>query len=230
MPESRRRTRRGRQVGRGSRDNDSLSMTRPRRRKTNYWYLAASATIAILVIAGFALGSVRLGGGGGAASTGSSQQAVEGIGVRQLVMPDTYQGSPHVIEGDSVSYSTVPPTSGKHWDRWAECGFYQDGLPDERITHNLEHGNIVVSYNLTAADDVSRLRNVLDDTDFYPAWGLARYYDKISEGQVALAAWGVLDIMDGIDAERIGAFFDAYSGNLGPEKIDCRNAPHRMGG
>ena len=228
MPESRRRTRRGRQVGRGSRANDSLSMTRPRRRKTNYWYLAASATIAVLVIAGFALGSVNFGGqGGGVAQTGSSQQAVEGIGVRRVIMPDTYP-DPHVFEGESVDYSTIPPTSGKHWDRWAQCGFYQDGLPDERITHNLEHGNIVVSYNLTAAGDVSRLREVLDDTDFYPAWGLARYYDEISEGEVALSAWGVLDIMEGIDAERIKRFFDAYSGNLGPERIDCREAPVQM--
>ena len=228
MPESRNRRRRGRQTGRGSRANDTLSMTRPRRRKTNVWYLAASATIAVLVIAGFALGSVRLGGGGGSANTGSSQRAVEGVGVAREIMPNTYPNS-HVPEGDSVTYSTIPATSGKHWDQWAQCGIYQDGLPDERITHNLEHGNIIVSYNLTASEDLSRLRGVLDATDFFPAWGLARPYDKISEGQVALTAWGVLDIMEGIDAERIQRFFDAYSGTLAPEQIDCRSAPHRMG-
>ena len=52
----------------------------------------------------------------------------------------------HVPEWQSVAYSTTPPTSGPHWDRWADRGFYPDGLPDELIAHNLEHGNIVVSY------------------------------------------------------------------------------------
>ena len=216
-------------MGRGSRSNDALSISRPRRRKTNYWYLAASATIAVLVIAGFALGSVRLGGNSGGVPTGSREQFEEGVGVSHPIMSNTYPNS-HVPETDSVSYSTTPSTSGKHWGRWAQCGFYQDGLPDERITHNLEHGNVIVSYNLTAGEDVSRLRDVLDDIDFFPAWGLARYYDKIPNGQVALTAWGVLDTMEGIDAKRIQQFFDAYSGTLGPERIDCRTAPFRMDG
>ena len=228
MPESRRRKRRGRVVGRGSSDSDSLSITRPRRKKTNYWYLAASAIIAFLVIASFALSGTNFGGaGGGTASTGSSQQFKEGVGVSHPIMANTYP-NPHVFEGESVSYSTTPPTSGKHWDRWAQCDFYTEGLSDERITHNLEHGNIIVSYNLSGGNDISRLRDALDDTDFYAAWGLARFYDKIPEGQVVLTTWGVMDTMEGTDAERIKRFFETYAGTLGPERVDCRNAPYQM--
>ena len=228
MPESKHRMRRGRRVGRGS-SNDSLSLARPRRKKTNPWYLAASVTIAILVIGGFALGSVNLGGGSGRVPTGDSNQFEDGVGTFQTVMANSYP-NPHVPEGEIVAYSTTPPTSGKHWDRWAQCGFYEDGLDDERITHNLEHGNIIVSYNLTLPEDVSRLRDVLGDIDFFPAWGLARFYDKIPEGQIALATWGVMDTMDEIDAERIQRFFDAYSGTLGTESVDCRTAPFSMPG
>lgn len=227
MPESKHRMRRGRRVGRGSRSNDTLSLAKPRRRRTNPWYLAASVTIAILVIGGFAVGGLRLGGGSGRAPTGDSDRFEEGVGVSQAVMANIYP-NPHVFEGESVSYSTTPPTSGKHWDRWAQCDFYTDGLEDERIAHNLEHGNIIVSYNLTTDEDVRRLRDVLDDTDFFPAWGLARFYDKIPEGQVALATWGVLDTMEEIDAARIQQFFTAYAGTLGTETVDCRIAPHQM--
>jgi hypothetical protein len=51
---------------------------------------------------------------------------------------------------------------------------------------------------------------------------VARYYDKLPSGQVAVAAWQVLDTMDGVDSDRIERFFEAYAGNLGPEKIPCR--------
>ena len=52
-----------------------------------------------------------------------------------------------MTDSESVFYITLPPTSGDHWERWADCGFYDSGLPDELIVHNLEHGNIVVSYS-----------------------------------------------------------------------------------
>ena len=66
--------------------------------------------------------------------------------------------SSHVPEGQTVIYNIIPPTSGPHWPRWADCGFYPEGLPDERIVHNLEHSNIVVSHNLATQDEVDQLR------------------------------------------------------------------------
>ena len=131
-------------------------------------------------------------------------------------MPDTYP-EPHVTQGDTVSYSTSPPSSGKHWSRWAECDFYTDGLPDERSTHNLEHGNIVVSYNLETPEEVAQLRAAVEGIELYDEWGLTRFYSEIPEGTVALATWGVLDTITGIDPERMNSFFNAYAGNLGPE-------------
>ena len=130
----------------------------------------------------------------------------------------------HVPEGQTVAYSTVPPTSGDHWRTWADCGFYEGGLPDELITHNLEHGNIVVSYNLADQQDIDKLRAVLGGIDLVEKWGVTRYYDKIPQGSLMLAAWGRLDIMQNIDRERIATFFRAHSGLLGPEVIACSGA------
>ena len=134
---------------------------------------------------------------------------------------DVMPSANHVAEGQSVDYSTTPPTSGMHWPQWAECGWYPDGLPDERTTHNLEHGNIVVSYNLINPARVSELRAALDDVSGFREWGVARSYDKIPEGQVVLAAWGRLARFQGVESEQIEDFFDEFAGELGPERVPC---------
>ena len=181
----------------------------------------ASAVIAVLVIAGFMIPSLIGGGGSGSrVRTGGSSEYVAGIGFQHPLMPGTYPDA-HVFDNETVSYSTTPPTTGKHWNRWADCGFYEEGLPDERITHNLEHGIVVVSYNLATAEEVSQLRVALESIDFYEDWGLTRFYDEVPQGTIALAAWGVLDTVEGIDRDRMNRFFSTYAGNLGPEQIPC---------
>ena len=127
----------------------------------------------------------------------------------------------HVPEGQTVIYNTSPPTSGDHWPRWAECGFFRAGLPDERITHNLEHSNIVVSYNLATEGEVDQLEAALNGISLSSNWGVTRFYDSISPGTVAVATWGVLDVMSGIDPARIAAFFEVHAGREGPERIPC---------
>ena len=220
MPISRHRRRRGQALSRGARSAGSLADARPRKKKVNKWYLAAALTIALLVIGSFGLTAIPFGDRTVNVDTGDSEQFVTGIGVEHPIMPDTYPG-PHVFETESVEYSTTPPTSGKHWDRWAECGFFPEGLPDERITHNLEHGNIVVSYNLATEQEVDQLRAAVGEIELYETWGLTRFYDQIPEGIVALATWGVLESVRGVDQDRMNSFFEAYAGNLGPEQIPC---------
>lgn len=208
MPVSRRRRRRSAQRGRAS----EMVIHRPRRRP-NYWYVAASAIIAVLVIGGFVAGDILVGIGSRGDSVGTSSEYVEGVGERHDIMPTRL----HVPEEQSVNYSTTPPTSGDHWDWWARCGFYEDGLPDERIVHNLEHGNIVVSYNLPQGAQLEQLKDFMDDFELAPAWAVTRFYDEIPEGTVALSAWGVSDTMIGVDEDRIEEFFRTYAGTLGPE-------------
>ncbi|MCI0845346.1 MAG: DUF3105 domain-containing protein [Chloroflexi bacterium] len=127
----------------------------------------------------------------------------------------------HVPEGQGVDYSDSPPTSGQHWPATAPCGFYSDGLPDERVVHNLEHGNIIVSYNFTNPAEVTALRLVLDGVRQFDDWGVARSYDKIPDGQVVITAWGHLHRMEGVDPVEIGLFFEAFAGVNGPERFEC---------
>lgn len=214
MPESKHRRRRGRALPRTARSAGSLVTSRPKRKKTNKFYLAASVIIAVLVIAGFAVGGGIFGGSGRSVSisTGSANQFVEGVGFQQELL-----GNAHVPTGNSVDYNTLPATSGDHWATPTACGFYEDGVADEIIVHNLEHGNIVVSYNLATESQVDELQQAIDDIGLANIWGVTRFDSRIPEGQVAVAAWGVLDTMAGVDQERLGNFFETYAGNLGPE-------------
>ncbi len=116
-----------------------------------------------------------------------------------------------------TGYNTVPPTSGPHWSQWSNCGFFTHNLPDELLVHNLEHGNIIVSYNFTDAARTEALRAALSTIPLAEEFAIARRYDAIPEGMVAITAWGVLDRMMGVDAERIAKFFRDYPGNTGPE-------------
>jgi hypothetical protein len=95
-------------------------------------------------------------------------------------------------------------------------------LPDEQIVHNLEHSNIVVSYNLSTEEEVDQLLDALSGIGLSDVWGVTRSYDQIPVGTVALAAWGVLDTMEGVDDQRIKTFFETYAGsNIGPENFIC---------
>lgn len=114
-------------------------------------------------------------------------------------------------------YSTVPPTSGRHWGEWSDCGFYNQPLPDELLVHNLEHGNIVVSYNLSSDAEVAELRTAVAAIPLAREFAIVRRYLAIPEGMVALTTWGVLDRMEGVEPARITQFFEDYPGNTGPE-------------
>lgn len=127
----------------------------------------------------------------------------------------------HVPEGQKVDYQDAPPSSGQHWSTPAGCGFYTESLPDERIVHNMEHGNVVVSYNFTNPAQTTELRQALDDVDLFEDWGVARPYDRIADGQVALTAWGRVHTMTGVNPGEIERFFEAFSGELGPEQFTC---------
>ena len=221
MPESRhRRNRRPR----------NLEIPRTSQRGgSNKLILIGSLIIAILVIGSFAAVPIFQSiGGPQAVSLGTAQAYVEGVGIDQEVMPSKN----HVPDGSEVAYNSVPATSGDHYFSPQPCGFYDGEIPDERVVHNLEHGNIIISYNLSDPDEIDQLREVYNDLEGWKDhYTVARSYSKIEPGQVALSAWGVLDIMDGIDQDRIERFYDHYVGRLGPEgAISCRGAQQSMPG
>ena len=222
MPESRhRRNRRPR--------NTEIPPPRARRSGTNKLILVASIVIAVLVIGSFAAVPIFQSiGGPQQVALGTARAYTDGVGQDQEVMATKN----HVDDGTIVTYNTVPATSGDHYFSPQPCGFYDGQVPDERVVHNLEHSNIIISYNLPNPADVDALREIYNGLEGWKDhYTVARPYPQIAPGQVALTAWGVLDIMDGVDEERIRRFYEHYVGTLGPEgAISCRGAQISMPG
>lgn len=126
----------------------------------------------------------------------------------------------HVQAGTAVNgYNSNPPTSGPHWPNPLARGVYDEEQPDEPIVHNLEHGEIWISYHpRIPAEAVQELEKT------------ARRYGKVimtprskNDTDIALVGWGRLDAFDleggQLDTTRVSDFIKRYS-NKGPELVN----------
>jgi hypothetical protein len=124
-----------------------------------------------------------------------------------------------------TGYSTIPPTSGRHWsqrnpDAPIACGIYDEEIRDEQTTHNLEHGVILISYNLTDPQMISELEDAAKALPSRNRWLVMRPYSLIPEGEIAMTAWGWLERFHTVEPEAMKEFYEAHFGN-GPEFIPC---------
>ncbi|MQF65320.1 DUF3105 domain-containing protein [SAR202 cluster bacterium AC-409-J13_OGT_754m] len=178
---------------------------------------ALAALVAILVIGSFVLQGFN---SGDPPSSGTGEE----VGTQIDKMPIIYKPSNHIPVGNEFSdYNSVPPTSGPHWEvNWASCGFYDDEseVQDERIVHNLEHGQIVISHNVTTQTEIDALRDITRGLSNRRSWLIVRPYSSLQPGQIAIAAWGWLDEFSEVNANGIQNFYDAHVNN-GPESITC---------
>ncbi len=137
-------------------------------------------------------------------------------------------GAHHIPAGETASYSTVPATSGPHWSATAQCGIFDVELPDELVVHNMEHGHVIISHNLSDPDQVRMFNELVNNLPGLTEWAVVRPYSKIRPGTVAMTAWGVIDQIAGVDEGRILTFYRTYRANrLSPETqqvgpIPCR--------
>ena len=182
-----------------------------------------SAVVAVLVIGSFIISGVV----GGTGNNKANEDRGDGQNIGQRI---TILNSPHIPVGDvsTARYNSVPPTSGPHWaNNWAACGIYdsEEELPDSRTVHNLEHGQIIIHYNLSDESKIDRLEALAKDLPGRRNWLIMRPYNQIQEGQIALTAWGWLDkfAYEELDKERLEAFYNGHRNN-GPETIPCLTA------
>jgi hypothetical protein len=124
----------------------------------------------------------------------------------------------HIAVGSShEAYNSNPPTSGQHYDQPARLGLYDKELPDERVIHNLEHGEIWISYHPRVKDQVfDKLKSIMTaKTVITPR--------EKNDTDIAIAAWGRLDTFNleggSLDEQRIKDFISRYVGT-GPEHVN----------
>lgn len=127
-------------------------------------------------------------------------------------------GEEHIAVGSPLpEYNSNPPTSGPHYGQTARAGYREEEIPDQHIIHNLEHGDIWISYNPNTVSE-----EVREELKQFDTGKMIITPREVNDTDIALAAWGRLDKFDLEDGElpvqRIEDFIKRYV-NQGPERI-----------
>lgn len=127
------------------------------------------------------------------------------------------QGRDHIADGAThPPYNSNPPSSGSHYTSTARGGFYEEPLPDERVIHNLEHGDVWIAYHPDISDEIK------DTLESFAGQYVVVSPRLENEEDISLVAWGRVDAFDieneAVDEGRIRDFIRRYD-NRGPEKV-----------
>jgi hypothetical protein len=182
--------------------------------------------IAIVLVVGLFLPQIISFGGGSSGTAGNNQDTAPPSGDQDAVLPSGDQvgtffpslGDDHIAPGSRHTYNSTPPTSGPHYPSAAAWGVYTVQIQNETIVHNLEHGGIVISYNLQDEEQMAALREFVEGQPGYPGCFVMHPYSDIDPGSIVLTSWQWLQQIEGADTEGMQAFVDAHR-NSGPEHL-----------
>jgi len=121
---------------------------------------------------------------------------------------------PHTPICLPITYATNPPTSGRHYQDWAQYKTYSIPVAHGFLVHNLEHGAIVISYNCHHGcdEEVAALQAYLDGLPPDPSCEpevkhrVVVVPDPELDVRFAAAAWGTSLKSECFDLEALGAF------------------------
>jgi hypothetical protein len=114
-------------------------------------------------------------------------------------------------------YSSLPATSGPHWNTPAAWGAYSTPQNESQLIHNLEHGGVVIWYDADALD-AGQVTELTSYVEGQVASGISGRFKFIvspwagSEplgGPVAVTSWRHILTLDAFDMSAIRAFADA---------------------
>jgi hypothetical protein len=124
-------------------------------------------------------------------------------------------------------YSSIPATSGPHWDpsALANWGAYSTPQPETQLIHSLEHGGIVIWYDPDALEE-AEIAELTAYVEGQVATGSGGRFKFISTpwgdtedlgGAVAVTAWRHLLTLEDFNMEAIRAFADQNYQRWAPE-------------
>ncbi len=160
------------------------------------WVVPGVVIVAVIaLIFGLRAGGVFEPNPAAAIDVGSAKYNPPGtIGVKQKD-----EGATHVPDGQRVTYGTTPPTSGAHWGSPVAWGSYDSQQPNERTTHNLEHGGIVVSYNGLTSDETVLLKGIVAKLRTAHRKIVLQPYPTMSDAKIAVSSWVWQLKLQGVD-------------------------------
>lgn len=167
-----------------------------------------SKTLWIIIV----VGVVGLAGWGMSAAVKS--KAPQGPDVSTFYPAQNREHIP--VDTEHPAYSSNPPSGGWHYALTAKKQYYDEPIPDGYVIHNLEHGDIWITYHPRVSEEV---KDELKKFAFSKVLVSPR---EANETDIALVAWERVDkfnIESGVVPEaRIRGFIKRYR-DKGPEKI-----------
>lgn len=127
------------------------------------------------------------------------------------------QSRDHIEPGtEHPAYNSNPPSAGWHYPVTAKKKYYTEPIEDGYVIHNLEHGDIWITYHPRIAEEA---KNQLKKFAFSKILISPR---EANDTDIALVAWEHVDAFNlksgVVPDERIRDFIKRYR-NKGPEKI-----------
>lgn len=168
------------------------------------------ALIGLVVLVAVIGGAIYAFSGPGAGLTGEIDQTAPGEAVPTAATRNHADGN--------VQYMTDPPTSGDHSGSPATLGFYRTQPPtDEKLVHNLEHGDVIIYWNPSKLDDqaFTRLKALYDDLKGQKYCVILAPRPTMDKA-IALTSWGILATLDSFNEGAIRAFYRDHVAR-GPE-------------
>lgn len=196
-----------------------------------------------------------VGSGGGSVDgneggAGGDSQLPDGVQCEPRVGACSYMncrvpnaGANHVAACSEVSYATNPPTSGTHYEMWADFRVYDEPVPWGFLVHSLEHSAVILAYNCERAAEVGidcdELSSALADfREDWPQDSLCNETrnrvmvvpDPELDAPFAAVAWEHYMKGDCFDPELVSDFIEAHYGQtyenicipgVDPSSYDC---------
>ena len=127
------------------------------------------------------------------------------------------QSRDHIEPGtEHPAYNSNPPSGGWHYALTAKKKYYTEPVPDENALHNLEHGDVWITYSPNLPEEVK------DSLKKYAFSKIVISPREANDTDIAIVAWEHVDAfnLEGgvVPDERIRDFIKRYR-NKGPEKL-----------
>lgn len=122
-------------------------------------------------------------------------------------------------------YSSLPATSGPHWNTPAAWGAYSTAQNESQVIHNLEHGGIVIWYDPEALDD-AQVAELSSYVEGQVAAGISGRFKFIVSpwggaedlgSPVVVTAWRHILALDAFNMSTIRAYADESYARYAPE-------------
>lgn len=103
-----------------------------------------------------------------------------------------------------------PPPGGVHFDRWQNCGVYEEPIETGNAIHSLEHGAVWITYTPDLPpDQINQLQDRVANQSFLL---LSPFPGQSSP--IVMTAWSVQLELDSADDARLDEFIQRF--RLGP--------------